>query len=172
MWKVFYTESNVKITFYCRCWTIACMRQPSLKTFTFEKSHSHRTRKIIMCLWCTWWWYKNVHNALNSVFIQISWNENFLLVNSREFNIVRFSCKSDLPYLCSMDSVYVDGTLGYCLKYFLQVFTIHFIQNGYYIPLVFIFISNKHHDTYKIASSLLSEHCDFPFSFLAKENSL
>lgn len=62
-----------------------------------------------------------------------------------------FSCKPN--FFCRY-------TIEYCPKYFLQVFTIHSIQNGHYILLVVMLLPNKHHDTYNIAFRLLSEHCD------------
>lgn len=39
-----------------------------------------------------------------------------------------------------MKTIYVDGTFKYCPKLFYQLFTIHGLSNGYYIPLVFFFI--------------------------------
>lgn len=63
-------------------------------------------------------------------------------------------------YLCSQKKNYVDGTFEYCTKFFSQLFTIHTIENGHYIPLVFILLPNKLTQTYAEAFKCLKSLCD------------
>lgn len=42
----------------------------------------------------------------------------------------------------------MDGTFSSCTKYFYQLFTIHGLENGHYIPLAYCLLPNKAADTY------------------------
>jgi hypothetical protein len=53
----------------------------------------------------------------------------------------------------------VDGTFDYCSKFFLQLFTIHCVKNGYYIPFVFSLLPNKFSKTYELLFNILKEKC-------------
>jgi len=44
--------------------------------------------------------------------------------------------------------VFVDGTFKSCPKLFMQLFTIHFINNNHYILLVFCLFPDKRKETY------------------------
>lgn len=50
----------------------------------------------------------------------------------------------------------MDGTFSYCTKYFLQLFTIHGLFNGHYIPLVFCLLPDKRSETYEKLFKTLS----------------
>jgi hypothetical protein len=101
------------------------------------------------------------HDSLDSCECKTNLSENFLLINNRTFNIILFSCKTNLEYLCSRKKIYVDGTFEYCQKFLTQLFTIHTVENGYYIPLVFILLPNKHSQTYSGAFNyILLNYCD------------
>lgn len=72
---------------------------------------------------------------------------NFFFINDDSKNIVVFSCLSNNRYLCNNEKIYLDGTFSCCTKYFLQMFTIHVLNNGHYIPLAFCLLSDKQQDT-------------------------
>lgn len=85
--------------------------------------------------------------------------ENFLSVISPDKNIVVFSCESNFQALYDAEKMYLDGTFGYCLKSFTQLFTLHIIVNGHYVPLAFCILPNKHVKTYKDVIQLLKNEC-------------
>jgi hypothetical protein len=70
--------------------------------------------------------------------------ELFLLVNDSETNVVMFSCKTNLQFLSTIDVFYVDGTFKSAPKIFHQLFTIHGLSNGHFVPLAFFLLANKH----------------------------
>jgi len=100
-----------------------------------------------------------VHSALPLLQLNTYKGENFLLYNNETENIVCFTTKSNLKFLCSRDKIFVDGTFEYCAKFFLQLFTIHCVKNGHYIPLVFSLLLNKSSKTYELLLSMLKEKC-------------
>ncbi|KAF0686992.1 Uncharacterized protein FWK35_00038294, partial [Aphis craccivora] len=102
---------------------------------------------------------QEVHSSLNSLEIKTFDNETFLLVNDSNKNLVMFSCKKNLATLCTVKTIYVDGTFKYCPKFFLQLFTIHGLNNGYYIPLVFFLLNNKQTELYSSCFLALKNEC-------------
>lgn len=103
---------------------------------------------------------QDIHSALDSYECLTSKGEHFLLVNNSSLQIILFSCHSNLNYLCSRSKIYVDGTFNFCPKYFMQLFTVHTVENGHYIPLVFILLPNKASETYTNAFELLRNYCN------------
>jgi len=69
-------------------------------------------------------------------------NEEYLLINDFENNITAFSTVTNLKFICCQEKIFMDGSFSYCPKYFYQLFTIHTVNNGHYIPL-FFFSFNK-----------------------------
>jgi len=56
---------------------------------------------------------------------------------------------TNLNFLCSLKSIYVDGTFEYCAKHFYQLFSIHdYEDNSHYVSLVFCLLRDKQKDTY------------------------
>jgi hypothetical protein len=53
----------------------------------------------------------------------------------------------------------MDGTFNYCTKFFLQLFTIHNIKNGHYIPLAFCLLPDKCTQTYRDVLLLIMTEC-------------
>lgn len=100
------------------------------------------------------------HAAIESTPILTNKNECFLLKNDKENNIVIFSCFSNLKFLSSTSSWYVDGTFEYCPRFFTQLFTILGLKNGYYIPLVFCLLPNKTSLSYYQVFKYIKEECD------------
>jgi len=93
-----------------------------------------------------------VHAALTNLdtsTISTYKGENILLINDSILNIICFSTITNLEFLCTCEKIFVDGTFEFCSKYFYQLFTIHSLKNGHYIPLVFTLLPNKLSSTYQ-----------------------
>ena len=100
---------------------------------------------------------REVHEALDVINVVTDRNEPFLLLNDIKSNIVIFSTTSNLNCLSQCQTFYMDGTFKYCAKFFFQLFSIHGLRNGHYIPLVFCLLPNKQVATYiTLFNSLLS----------------
>lgn len=67
----------------------------------------------------------DVQDALDSVVVKTSKNENFLLVNNRNLNLISFSTIMNLKSFSKLTTLFIDGTFYSCPKHFTQVFTIH-----------------------------------------------
>jgi len=102
---------------------------------------------------------QNVHEVLDSLEIKTYDDEQFLMVNDSNQNIVMFSCEKNLNTLSTVKTIYVDGTFKYCTKFFLQLFTIHGLSNGHYIPLVYFLLNNKECESYAKCFNILKTEC-------------
>lgn len=100
-----------------------------------------------------------VHEYLDSLQVTTIREEIFLLHNNKTYNIVIFSCKSNMEILCQQDIILVDGTFDYCTKYFLQMFTIHCYINSIYVPLVYCLLKDKKEQTYKNVFETVKSEC-------------
>ena len=60
-----------------------------------------------------------------------------------------FSFKTNLQSLSSIDALYVDGTFKSVPKFFHQLFTIHGLSNGHYVPLAYFLLASKHQTSYE-----------------------
>lgn len=58
----------------------------------------------------------------------------------------------------------MDGTFSYCPKYFYQLFTIHTVNNGHYIPLIFFLLPSKQFIVYERALKALIDICESKLS--------
>lgn len=101
-----------------------------------------------------------VMQVLDTLHLETIKNEPFLAINNVEDQIIIFSCTSNLQHLCESEKIYLDGTFTYCTKFFLQLFTLHIIKNGHYIPLAFCLLPNKLEKTYKKLFELLRNKCE------------
>lgn len=99
-------------------------------------------------------------NVLKNLEICTIKEENFLFINDESKKIVVFSCTTNIRYLCNSEKIYLDGTFSCCTKYFLQLFTIHILSNGHYIPLAFCLLPDKKQDTYKNLFVCLKTKCE------------
>lgn len=77
-----------------------------------------------------------VHETLSN--INTKQGKPFLLINNEEKLILVFSCQSNMRFLCEVNDLYMDETFKYAAIFFMQMFTIHGMKNGLYIPLVFV----------------------------------
>jgi hypothetical protein len=78
----------------------------------------------------------DTHEALDSISVKTTKQDQFLLVNDKENNIVIFSCFVNLHFLCN------------ACQHFYQFFTLHGFKNGLYVPVVFALLPNKTVHTY------------------------
>lgn len=92
----------------------------------------------------------DVHATIDAYATQIltSKGENFLFFNCLEQNIIVFTCKANIHLLSKINIFYMDGTFSYCTKFFYQLFTIHGLENGHYVPLIYSLLPNKNTNTY------------------------
>lgn len=104
----------------------------------------------------------DVFNTMDQVDTKTSRGENFLMLNSREEKMIIFSCATNIRFLCSCNSIYMDGTFRYAAKFFQQLYTLHGLKNNRYVPLVFCLIINKTKQTY---TKMLRCICDISVSF-------
>jgi len=61
---------------------------------------------------------------------------------------VRITTEQNLG--CTVDSsdFFADGTFNYAPKYYIQLYAINCLQNGFYIPVAYIFLPEKSKQTY------------------------
>jgi hypothetical protein len=60
-----------------------------------------------------------------------------------------FSCKTNLQFHSSIDVLYVDWTFKSGPKFFHQLFTIHGLSNGHYVPLAYFLLVKKLQTSYE-----------------------
>lgn len=138
------------------------IKRTGTETLTVEDVHLIRKNiyngrkqvlpKIPKCL-------QEVHDSLNCVEVATNQKEQFLLRNDAVKKVVAFSCASNLTFLSKLETIYVDGTFKYCTKFFNQLFTVHGLENGHYVPLAFFLLSNKFVDSYATALNCLKAEC-------------
>jgi hypothetical protein len=80
-----------------------------------------------------------IHETSKNMEFKTIKGEDFLLVNHNETNILGFLTVRNLQALCSLNTIFVDGTFKSCPKLFYQLITIHGRLNNNYIPLVYFF---------------------------------
>ena len=61
---------------------------------------------------------------------------------------VMFTCATNLEILSQCSHIFADGTFSHSPKYYEQLYTIHILQNGFYIPIVFCLLTSKSTQTY------------------------
>lgn len=98
--------------------------------------------------------------ALKSMTIRTIKDENFAFIIDDVEEIVVFSCLTNLTALSKSEKLYVDGTFSYCADHFLQLFTLHVLEKGYYIPLAFCLLPNKQECSYKYLFDALRNKCN------------
>lgn len=98
--------------------------------------------------------------------------EDFLFINDLETNIIVFTCQSNITILTEIDALYMDGTFSFCTKFFSQFFTIHGLQNGHYVPLVFCLLPSKTIQTYRSCFSLLKFNIQEKFGISLSPNKI
>lgn len=112
----------------------------------------------------------DVHNFLSETQCLTSRDENFLQYNSIEKGIFIFCCKINFEAMCKTEIAYMDGTFTYCVKHFLQLFTVHGYLNGYYVPLCFCVLKDKHVSSYIECFKTINEIClSYDFVFEPKQ---
>lgn len=89
-----------------------------------------------------------VHEAVSTLKPVSSQKEPFVLVNNIESSFIVFGCESNLKVMCEAETLFLDGTFNFCTKFFTQLFTLHCLMNGHYVPVVFCLLPNKTKETY------------------------
>jgi len=82
-----------------------------------------------------------------------------LLINDHQKKIVFFLCHTNILFLKEVDTLYMDGTFKYSARFFIQLFTIHGLKNGHYIPLLFCLLPTKTTEIYAYAFRLIVDKC-------------
>jgi hypothetical protein len=90
--------------------------------------------------------------------------ESFFLIKDLEKHIIIFSCQKNLTFINEVDTIYMDRTFKYCPRLFLQLFSIHGLKNGHYIPLIFCLLPDKSIETYKYTLHCIVDKCNLLFS--------
>ena len=74
--------------------------------------------------------------------------------------MVILSCATNLKILTNtVDEIFVDGTFECCPKFFYQLYTIHGLSNGHYIPLVYALLPGQSEDNYRNMWTCLTHIC-------------
>ncbi|XP_068238357.1 uncharacterized protein [Palaemon carinicauda] len=103
---------------------------------------------------------KEVHQALESMNTTTSKGEEFVLENNPDTGIVILSCTTNLEFLVtSAEEIFIDGTFKSCPKYFYQLYSIHGLCNGHYIPLVYVLLAGKSEEIYRTMWKCLHDIC-------------
>jgi len=102
---------------------------------------------------------EDVFDVIENMDIKTNRSENFLLVTNRFQNFIIFSCNTNLKFMCSSDTIYMDGTFNYCTKFFTQLFTIHVLQNNNYVAVAFCVLKNKNLQSYTSVLSAIKDLC-------------
>lgn len=96
-------------------------------------------------------------------------SEHFLLINGNILKILCFSTQTNLKLLCSCDKIFRTKLKSFIDKYFYQLFTVHGLTDGHYIPLIFSLLPNKLSSTYKyLFQALISKCATFKLDFYPK----
>jgi len=102
-----------------------------------RKSMYEARRKLILTI------PKSIDEAKHQLFsnqndIIANNNEQFCFMKNNE-SIPIFTCYTNLVMLCEVHEIFADGTFTYCPSYFYQLYTIHILQNNYYLPIIYCF---------------------------------
>lgn len=96
------------------------------------------------------------HDAVEILDTKTNKSEIFVISNDRYSGIIIFSTRTNLQSMCrEMDEWFIDGTFKCCLRYFCQLYTIHGLKNGNYVPLVFCLLPSKTEMCYTAMWSLI-----------------
>ncbi|XP_022177387.1 uncharacterized protein LOC111038560 [Myzus persicae] len=142
------TDLNVKPNKLIRQELRNCPKSESLShsdVRLFRKSMYEARRKIFPKI------PKSLFEAKAMIFQNkkdfVSNNEPFCFMDS-ESSVPIFTNATNMSLLNSSKHVFADGTFSYAPKYFLQMYTIHVYLNGFYVPIIFVFMDSKTQKSY------------------------
>lgn len=98
---------------------------------------------------------EDTQKTLADLDIKTHTGEDFLKYNDPSNGFLIFTCDRNLQFLSEVTEVVMDGTFKSCPPFFYQVYIIHGVSNGHYIPLVYILLPGKTESLYKQAFSAL-----------------
>lgn len=99
------------------------------------------------------------HEVLPKMNIQTNKFEDFLQINDIEKGMIMYTCQKNLECLSDVSELFMDGTYKCCPKFFQQLYTIHGLRNGHYVPLVFVLLSGKSECVYNHCLTSLVVQC-------------
>lgn len=74
----------------------------------------------------------------NKKFIHFPMNKSFICITTEE----------NLNFMSSCTEYFSDGTFQFAPIFFMQMYTVHVYKNGFYLPVIFIFLKDKSKQTY------------------------
>lgn len=74
----------------------------------------------------------------NKKFIHIPMNKSFICITTED----------NLNFMSSCTEYFSDGTFQFAPNFFMQMYTVHCFKNGFYLPVIFIFLKDKFKQTY------------------------
>ena len=101
----------------------------------------------------------DIHHALDHMTLETNKNEQFLLKNDHNSGVVIFGCTTNMQILCQVDEIFIDGTFKNCAKFFYQMYTVHGLKNGHFVPLLFILLPSKSEAIYRYLWTTVLELC-------------
>ena len=92
--------------------------------------------------------------------IQGQWsttNDNNRFLLHQDDQMIIFSTDEDLQKLSEADQVFMDGTFKVAPALFMQLFSLHIIFRGFFLPLVYALLQSKSSETYYSLFEILKE---------------
>ena len=115
---------------------------------------------------------EETHEVIEDMDLRTADGENMVLINDKERNIIAFGKIKNLLFLCTLLTIYMDGTFSYAPQFFTQLFTIFGLKNGVYTPLLFCLLSSKTTESYSDLFFLIKMKCiALSVMFWPKKNS-
>ena len=103
------------------------------------------------------------HDALSIVipdeFKKLTNGENFLVKHETTENIIIFGTLEFIKIMCDSKELYMDGTFKITPDFFCQLYTIHVLQDGLMIPVIYGLLPNKETSTYKNFFRHIQDYC-------------
>jgi len=95
-------------------------------------------------------------------------NQNFVYIPDTD-DFICLTTQENLNFMVNnCNEYFTDRTIDYAPKFFLQMYTIYSMKNGFYLPLVYFFLKNKTKNTYeaiwKFLNNLCVKLCSFPLT--------
>lgn len=73
----------------------------------------------------------------------LSREERFVLQNNRRSHVIILGSESNRKHQVAASVILMDVKFEYCLKIFAQDFTLNFVKNWHFAPLIFPLLVNK-----------------------------
>jgi len=84
-------------------------------------------------------------------------NDDFFKFNNKKCihipmnkSLICITTEDNLNFMSSCTEYFSDGTFQFAPNFFMQMYTVHCFKNGFYLPVIFIFLKDKFKQTYYI----------------------